>query len=59
MGPAQHPRQHHFAWIHRDGDGGGAVREVPGAKDGVANAEHVGTVVEATGVQGCSGVFDQ
>lgn len=29
MGRAQHPRQHHLARIHCDGDGGGAIQAIP------------------------------
>jgi hypothetical protein len=50
VGTVQYSRQYHLAGIYCDGNGGGAVCQVPGTKGRLANAEYAWEVVEAAGV---------
>lgn len=48
MGRVRHPGQHHIPRLHRDQDGGGSLRPVPGTGRRLAETEHARTV-EPTG----------
>lgn len=53
MGPVRHSRKYDFAWLHRNGNGRSAVREVPRTERAVAEGEYAWTVVVSEGVSGC------
>ena len=59
MGPAQHSRQHNLTGIHRNADGGGAVRQVPRPQGDLAKPEYAGTTFSAQGVPWSSSVLGQ
>ncbi len=52
MGPIWHPGQHTLTRLHRHRHGGGTLQAIPGAEDGMADAEHARQVERSEGVQG-------
>lgn len=58
MGRIRDPSQHPFPRVHRNPNGGGAIQPVPGAKEGVAKAEHAWETEQARGLPRCSCLLD-
>lgn len=58
MGRARDPCQHPFPGLHRNPNGGGAIRTVSGEKRRMAETEHAREVEQARGLPRGSGLLD-